>query len=231
MKIFALADLHLSLSQAKPMDIFGPEWVNHHLRIAENWSRLVGLDDWVLICGDISWAMHLEDACKDLDFIAALPGRKILIRGNHDYWWKGISKVRKALPEGMAAIQNDYIPIENIAICGTRGWNIPGEQSSEEDEKIYQREIIRAEISLSEAAKDGYKEKLFMMHFPPFVNGSLDPGFKKLFHDYGVGWCVYGHIHGSDHRFAVEGVIDGVRYVFAAADFTGFSPVEIIDRV
>lgn len=228
MKIFALADVHLSFSTSKPMDVFGPEWSNHHLLIAENWSRLVGPEDWVLICGDISWAMYLSEAEEDIKFLAQLPGKKILIRGNHDYWWKSISKVRKALPEGVLAIQNDYVPLGNLAVCGTRGWILPNDQMSEQDKKIYSREIIRAEISLSKAEKDGFKEKIFMLHYPPFQNRVLDPGFKRLFDAYGVRWCAYGHMHGSDHRFAVEGMIDGVRYVFAAADYTGFSPVEIL---
>lgn len=228
MKIFALADLHLSFSKAKPMDIFGPAWYDHHLKIAENWKNVVCEEDWVLICGDISWAMHLEEAGEDLQFIAGLPGNKVLIRGNHDYWWKGISKVRKFLPQGITAIQNDYAAVGHLAVCGTRGWNLPSKQTPEEDEKIYQREIIRAEISLSNAEKDGFREKIFMMHFPPFLNGELDAGFARLFAKYNVGWCVYGHMHGSDHKYAVEGVIEGVRYIFAAADFTDFSPVEIV---
>jgi len=228
MKIFAIADLHLSLAKPKPMDIFGPAWSDHHLRIARRWRELVGEEDWVLICGDISWAMQLEEAREDLSFIAGLPGRKVLIRGNHDYWWKSISKVRNALPQGMAAIQNDYIAVGDTAVCGTRGWNLPGGNLTQEDEKIYQREIIRAEISLSKAEKDGYKEKIFMLHFPPFLNGVLDEGFKRLFNDYEVRWCVYGHMHGSDHKYAVEGIFDGVKYIFAAADFTDFAPVEIV---
>lgn len=229
MKIFALADVHLSFFNSKPMDVFGPEWRNHHLLIAEKWRQLVAPKDWVLICGDISWAMHLPEAEEDLKFIAQLPGKKVLIRGNHDYWWKSISKVRNALPEGIQAIQNDYVPLGDIAVCGTRGWIVPNNQMSEADEKIYSREIIRTEISLSKAEKDGFKDKIFMLHFPPFQNKLLDPGFKRLFSSYGVRWCVYGHMHGSDHRFAVEGMIDGVSYTFAAADFTGFSPVEILE--
>ena len=229
MKIFALADLHLSLAKPKPMDVFGPAWTNHHLRIAENWQRLVTPEDLVLVCGDISWAMHLEEAEKDLNFLTELPGKKVLIRGNHDYWWKSISKVRSKLPEGIAALQNDYIAFGDIAVCGTRGWSIPNGQLSEEDKAIYLREILRAELSLNKAEKDGFQKKIFMLHFPPFLNGLLDPGFKELFANYGVHWCVYGHMHGNDHRFAVEGSLDGVQYVFVAADFTGFAPVELLE--
>lgn len=231
MKIFALADLHLSLSQHKPMDIFGPAWAEHHLRIAENWRRMVRPQDWVLVCGDISWAMDLEGVTQDLEYIGDLPGKKVLIRGNHDYWWKSISKVREALPQGIVAIQNDFIAVNDLAVCGTRGWTVPGgpvELMAEDDQKIYRRELLRAEMSLAKAEKAGYKEKIFMLHFPPFMNGSLDGEFKTLFADFGVRWCVYGHMHGSDHRFAVEGMIDGVRYIFVAADYTGFAPVEIL---
>lgn len=231
MKIFAIADLHLSLAKPKPMDIFGPEWFEHHFRIAQNWKDRVSEEDWVLICGDISWAMHLEEAGKDLNFIAELPGHKVLIRGNHDYWWKSISKVRNALPPRMTALQNDYVVIGDKAVCGTRGWNVPTGNMAAKDQKIYQREIIRAEISLSQAEKDGFKEKIFMLHFPPFVNGVLDDGFKVLFKDYGVAWCVYGHMHGDDHKYAVESTIEGVQYIFAAADYTSFAPVEIAEVV
>lgn len=229
MKIFALADLHLSLSQNKPMDIFGPAWTEHHLRIAENWVRLVGPQDWVLVCGDISWAMDLAEATRDLEYIAGLPGKKVLIRGNHDYWWKSISKVRSNLPQGMFAIQNDFVAVQGIAICGTRGWSVAGDEMAEEDQKIYRREILRAEMSLEQAEQAGYREKIFMLHYPPFLNGTLDSEFKRLFAEFGVRWCVYGHMHGSDHRFAVEGLVDGVNYIFAAADFTGFAPVEILE--
>lgn len=229
MKVFALADLHLSFSKSKPMDIFGPEWAGHHNRIEDNWKRLVSPDDWVLVCGDISWAMHLKEVQADLDFIGGLPGTKVLIRGNHDYWWKSISKIRKQLPEGIVAIQNDYAGFGEIAVCGTRGWNVPNGQLTDDDNKIYLREIVRAEISLSKAERDGYTKKIFMMHFPPFLNRNLDPNFERLFARYEVGWCVYGHMHGSDHRFAVEGTINGVQYFFTAADFTGFSPVEIME--
>ena len=227
MRIFALADLHLSFSKSKPMDIFGPAWENHHVKIERSWRALVSEEDWVLVCGDISWAMQVEEAREDLDFISRLPGKKILIRGNHDYWWKSISKVREKLPAGMVALQNDYFVLENMAVCGTRGWTLPNGNFTEEDLKIYSREIIRAGLSLQKAEAGGHREKIFMLHYPPFVNGRLDPEFGRLFSQYGVFLCVYGHMHGSDHRFAVEGEIDGVKFVFAAADYTGFSPVEI----
>ncbi|NLO89497.1 MAG: serine/threonine protein phosphatase [Clostridia bacterium] len=230
MGVFAIADLHLSLGEPKPMDIFGAHWENHHKKIEKNWRRNVSDDDWVLVCGDISWAMDLKKALLDLDFIAGLPGKKILIRGNHDYWWKGISKLRNALPQGMFVIQNDFVPIGKIAVCGSRGWLLPHNNNYlPEDEKIYNRELLRAEMSLKKAEVEGYGEKLFMMHFPPFNNGVLDPGYRKLFNEYRVKWCVYGHLHGPDHRFAVEGNIDGIEYRFVACDYTDFAPVKIID--
>ncbi|KUK10654.1 MAG: Putative phosphohydrolase [Clostridia bacterium 41_269] len=212
------------------MDIFGVQWADHHVKIEENWRRTVGENDWVLICGDISWAMDLEKAFLDLEFIARLPGKKILIRGNHDYWWKGISKLRKILPQGMFAIQNDFIPIEGIAVCGSRGWLLPNSNNYlPEDKKIYNRELLRAEMSLKKADGEGFREKLFMMHFPPFNNGRLDAGYRELFNKYKVKWCVYGHLHGADHRFAVEGNIDGIEYKFVACDYTDFTPVKILD--
>jgi len=226
MAFFALSDLHLGFAVDKPMERFGEQWRDHHEQIANNWRRVVRPDDVVLAPGDISWAMKPEQAKPDLDFLAALPGRKVLVRGNHDYWWQTLARVRALLPPGCFAIQNDHLAFDGIAICGARGWNIPlpGETLSEEDRKLFLRERRRLELSL-QSVPDGLR-KVAMLHFPP---GYRDGGenFRDLLQQFGVEVCVFGHLHGEDHRFALQGEFDGVRYVFCAADAVDFTPVRL----
>ena len=150
MKVYAISDLHLSINNPKPMDIFGENWDNYVDLIVKNWNRKVKENDIVLIAGDISWAMKFEDVLNDLDYISKLKGKKVLLKGNHDYWWHSISNLRNALPANMYAIQNDAIKIDNIVICGSRGWIAPEDNKfkSDEDEKLYKRELIRMELSL-----------------------------------------------------------------------------------
>ena len=151
MKVYAISDLHLSNSCDKPMDIFGGNWENYTSKIIDNWSKSVKQDDIVLVAGDISWAMKLEEAVSDLNWIDALPGTKILIKGNHEYWWKSISSVRQILPQSIKAIQNDAIKIGKFIFCGTRGWNVPDENNkdfSDEDMKIFKREVERLKLTL-----------------------------------------------------------------------------------
>ncbi|MFY9384162.1 MAG: metallophosphoesterase [Dethiobacteria bacterium] len=230
MAIWAIADLHLSHDRAKPMDIFGPCWENHAEKIAANWRRLVGGDDLVIVAGDISWAMQLSEAAADLNWIASLPGRKLLLRGNHDYWWSSISKVRAALPPGMAALQNDHYDFEDWAICGSRGWICPGEEGfdSEHDEKIYRREIGRLELSLESARLAGRERIVAALHYPPFNRQGSPSGFTELLERYGVSYCVYGHIHDEGRDRLFQGERGGVNYIFVAADGVDFTPVRVI---
>jgi predicted phosphohydrolase len=180
MALFAISDLHLSLGGEKPMDIFGSEWADHHLKIKENWGKIVSDDDIVILGGDLCWAMKLEDAQQDFDFIHQLPGKKVLFKGNHDYWWQSYSKVVRALPEGIYAVQNNYFAYENgIAICGTRGWTIPGEHYTEQDGKIFKREKMRLELSLAKAQNDGYEKFIVTLHYPPFIRYEEDEGFAE----------------------------------------------------
>ena len=155
MKVFAISDLHLSVNNPKPMDIFGPVWENYLDKIFADWKEKVSEDDLVLLAGDFSWAMKLEDTKDDFALLADLPGKKVMVRGNHDYWWKSISAVRGILPKDFYAIQNDAIKIGNYIICGTRLWNLPtmSKTQSEEDEKIYKRELLRLEMTLQAANK------------------------------------------------------------------------------
>lgn len=226
MKVFAIGDLHLPGGQEKPMDVFGRRWSDHARRIAERWRALVGEEDVVLIPGDISWAMKLDEAKEDLEYLGSLPGRAVMIRGNHDYWWQAIGKLRRALPENVAALQNDHYPLAGPwAVCGTRGWTLPGSDGfSEDDQRLYEREVNRLALSLESATKAGLKPAIAMLHYPPSQRSGAPTGFTQLLEAYGVQLCVYGHLHGEAARGALRGVHRGVRYDLVACDAIGFAP-------
>ncbi len=226
MNVFAIADLHLSFDAEKPMDIFGGAWANHPERLETAWRERVRDTDVVLIAGDVSWAMQLEHACRDLAFIGALPGTKLILRGNHDYWWSSLTRVRAALPPSVRAIQNDALTLGAFSFGGTRGWTLPGAPGfSADDEKIYRRELGRLELSLN--AMDKSKRRIAMLHYPPFDERSRQSGFSELLEAHGVADCVYGHLHGAAHRGAFTGERGGVRYHFVAGDYLAFAPVQI----
>lgn len=233
MKIFAISDLHLSGHSPKPMDVFGSHWGGHWSRIQDAWTSIVAEEDTVLLPGDLSWAMTMEQAAIDLNEIGRLPGTKVLLRGNHDYWWGGVNRVRSALPGGMFAVQNDCVRIASTVICGTRGWTCPGSSSWEgaEDEKIYLRELIRLRLTL-----DAAKRKLApgdsiiaMLHFPPFNERQEQSGFTLLMEEYGVNIVLYGHLHGIAAGSAFEGERNGVQYHMVACDYLGFKPKLILE--
>ena len=198
MKIFAISDLHLSVNNPKPMNIFGPTWENYIEKIFDDWRAKVTEEDVVLLAGDFSWAMKIDDVRADFAMLKDLPGKKVIIRGNHDYWWKSISAVRNILPPNFYAIQNDAIKFENVIICGTRLWNIPDiKRASEEDIKIYNRELIRLKLTLDSAKKlqeEGDK-LICMLHYPPYSFKEEDNEITKLLEEYKVDVVVYGHIH------------------------------------
>lgn len=227
MALFAISDLHLSLSGEKPMNIFGTFWQDHHLKLKENWESTVGKEDTVILGGDLSWAMKLDEAAADFQFVDALPGRKVLFKGNHDYWWQSYSKVKEALPKSMIPVQNNYVPFnEDIALCGTRGWTIPSLQgTTQQDEKIYRRELMRLELSLESARKDGFSAFIVTLHYPPFSPSMGDTGFTEIMQRYGVKMCLYGHLHGKDHCWAFTGFRDGISYYFISSDYLIFSPL------
>ena len=226
MQIYAIADLHLSLTSEKPMDVFGEAWRGHAEKLERNWRERVQKDDLVLIPGDISWAMQLSAALPDLSFIGNLPGKKILLKGNHDYWWSAIGRVRSLLPAGMRAIQNDAIVEDNIGICGTRGWLCPGSNNfNAEDQKIYLRELDR--LSLSLASLPAVETKIAMLHFPPFLDKEKGSGFTERLEEAGVQIVVYGHLHGEANRYAFEGERNGITYHCVAADKLDFAPKRI----
>lgn len=229
MKIFAVGDLHLSKSGEKPMDIFGAAWHNHAERICENWKERVTDDDIVLVPGDLSWAMRLEEAYFDLHDIMCLPGKKVFVRGNHDYWWSSISKVRNAFSEfpNTYFLQNDSVLIDGIAFAGTRGWLCPqsSEYKKQKDEPIYSREILRLEMSLNTLPLGC--PRILLMHFPPMADKNCPTGFTDLIEKHGVNNVVYGHLHGASAALGFNGDLRNVRYTLCSADHIGFSPVEV----
>ena len=231
MRLFAIGDLHMPGGDDKPMDVFGPQWDRHFLRISEAWREEVREEDLVLIPGDISWAMQLEDAMPDLLEIAALPGKKILCKGNHEYWWSSISRLRAVLPENMMALQFDAVDAGPCVICGTRGWNYPTEDNplSPENDKIFRREAQRLELALdrAEALGDG-KPILVMMHFPPRTAGDPETPFTGILERRKrVKAVVHGHLHGEALAAAFSGEERGIRYYPVSCDGIGFRPLEI----
>lgn len=224
--LYALSDLHLSLDSNKPMNVFGALWDNHHIKIKENWNKKINKDDTVLIAGDISWALKFENALADLEFIHDLNGCKILIKGNHDYWWNSITKLN-ALYEDMFFLQNSFYKFDEYGICGTRGWiNING--TEEHDEKVYKREIIRLKLSLEAAVKSGMKKLMVMMHYPPVTRISKSEEFLNLISEYSVEKLIYGHVHMDSKAICINGEINQTQYICTSADIINFDPVRII---
>ena len=227
MKIFAISDLHLPAGDNKPMDIFGSHWERHFERISEDWRNRVTEDDIVLLPGDLSWAMRLDQAKTDLESVGKLPGRKILIRGNHDYWWSSVSRVREALPKGMYAIQNDALMLDGIAFCGTRGWIFPSESGDPVDARIFERELKRLDMSVNAAKRYRADRLICMVHYPPLMDANRDTDVTGYFEANGVKTVVYGHLHGPALNGAFRGEHNGVSYYLASCDGTDFKLIEI----
>ena len=227
MKVYAIGDLHLSTTSDKPMNVFGPAWEGHFEKIKKDWLEKVSNEDVVLIAGDTSWAMKLEDATPDLKEISVLPGRKLFVRGNHDFWWSGISKVRQSAPdESFHFLQTDAVRVEEgIVFVGSRGWTCPSSpEFSAQDEKLYLREAERFRLAFADAArliKDGDK-LVAVMHDPPFSAKCEDTLFTKLFEEHGVQAVIFGHIHGAAY-FPIKTVKNGIEYYLTSCDKTGFA--------
>lgn len=231
MKIFAISDLHLSINNPKPMDIFGPAWEGYLDKIIDDWNSKVGDDDIVLISGDISWAMKFENAKPDLDLICNLKGTKIILKGNHDYWWSSISELREYLHNNTYAIQNDAYKFGDFVICGSRGW-MPFDNGfkSELDEKIYKREIIRMELSLRSAKtlKTNNEKIVVMTHFPPYNYRLENNEMIELFKKYDVDVVVYGHLHNEDKSQKLEFERDGIKYFLTSCDLVDNKLIRIL---
>jgi len=232
MALYAIGDPHLSRAQPKPMDIFGPAWTDHAARFFANWRRVVRDDDAVLVPGDISWAMTLPEALPDLEDIDALPGRKFLIPGNHDYWWEAIGRVRKQHLPSMTFVQNDHAMWGEVAVCGTRLWLPPGDRNWAEDPahnaRVWARELQRLQLSLSSALQAGAQDIVVMLHYPPVDERQNDTeATRRLAATPGVRDVVYGHLHGYQERPVFSGEHGGVRYRLVACDYIDFTPVLI----
>lgn len=230
MKVFAISDLHLSTVVDKPMDIFDQKWQNYWDKIKADWELKVGEEDLVLMAGDFSWAMRMEEALPDFALFEGLKGKKIILRGNHDYWWNTISQVRSAIPENFFALQNDCLRFENILICGTRGWLVPeGNNLSSDDKKIYLREIERLKLSLQEMQKQRRADDkvIAIMHFPPFNGRREESEFTKLFVVNDISTVVYGHLHGKDCRADKYLKKFGIDFWLTSADIVDFELTEI----
>ena len=225
MSIFAIADLHLSFAVHKPMDRFGPQWVAHPEKVARAWRERVGAGDTVLVCGDTSWAMRLEEAAPDLAFLDALPGRKVLLRGNHDYWWGSLVKLRRALPPSLMALQNDSLAVEGWQVCGSRGWSLPGPETSPGDGAIFARELGRLRLSL-ESAPPGSR-RLAMLHYPPYAVESGASPVLDLLLEFEVEIGLYGHLHAVPPGSYPEGEHRGIRFHCVSVDLIDFAPKRI----
>lgn len=229
MAIYAIADLHLSFSTDKPMNIFGENWEKHEKKIKENWISKVNMNDTVIIPGDFSWAMYLKDTELDFKYLKELPGKKILLKGNHDYWWTTLKKMDNFLQDnGMNNINflynNSYL-VENKIIVGTRGWNI---LDCDKEKKMIKREAARLELSITDAIKKygDEKEIIAFMHYPPINKNDYSrrekTEFISILEKFNIKRCYYGHLHGTSHKEAIEGIIYGIEFNLISADFLNF---------
>ena len=231
MKIFAISDLHISTNTNKPMDVFGDSWVNYLDKIFADWSEKVSDEDLVLIGGDISWAMNIDAAKKDIALLSGLKGNKILIKGNHDFWWGGINKVREMLPEKMFALQNDCIRFDNVIVCGSRCWSVPGSPDfSEQDQKIYLRETERLKLSFNSVKKirNDDDKVIALIHFPPFNVKRESSLFTDIFEENKVDAVVYGHLHGKDVRSDKLILKNKIKYYLTSCDQVDNKLTEIV---
>ncbi len=231
MALYAIGDLHLALSTNKAMDVFGGNWVGYVDKIRSGFSHLTDGDTTVL-CGDSSWGMNLDQALEDFKFIDSLPGKKLLIKGNHDYWWATAKKLQTFFVKyGLATIDiihNNSFIVGDVAVCGTRGWFYEEDRESGSfDKKIFDREICRLEFSLKHASAGSSLEKVCFLHYPPICEGYCCNEIVELMRQYEVSRCYYGHLHGYGHKKAVEGAIDGITYALISSDYLGFKPVKI----
>lgn len=232
--IYAIGDLHFDNTGEKPMGIFGDNWIDHEEQIIKNWNEIIGEEDLVLIPGDISWALKEEDACKDLKKIDKLPGKKILSKGNHDYWWTSLKKMNNFGFASIRYLQNNNFVFNNIRIIGSRGWidNTVAKETGEEDlehsEKIFKREIHRLKLSLESQVSEDYKKTIAMLHYPPFDTDMKPNELGKVLEEYEVDYCIYGHLHGEGHKFVKEGNINGVEYICVSSDYIDFKPIKVV---
>ena len=226
MAIYAIGDLHLSLNNEKPMNIFGENWEKHEEKIRESWLETVNDEDLVLIPGDFSWKMHLKDMYEDFNYLNSMPGKKLLLKGNHDYWWETLAKMRKFINDNnfknIDFVYNNSYEYENKIIAGTRGWAL---NDTENSEKMNHREEERLKLSIQDGLKYGdSKEIICMMHYPPIKKAEtlISSEYIEIMKMYNVKTCIYGHLHGKSHEEAFEGIYEGINFKLVSADYLGF---------
>ncbi len=228
MALYAIGDLHLSLGADKPMDIFGGNWVGYLDKLKEGLS-IIQPEDTTVLLGDLSWALDLGEAMADFRFIDAIPGKKIILKGNHDYWWSTASKFYKFCAENGFSNQfimnNNHYEYDGYALCGTRGWFFEEDHGSQHDEKVFRRELLRLEASLQSA---GDLQKMVFLHYPPKYKGYECREILQLLKNYDVRRCFYGHLHGPSHALAMEGIWDGIDFKLVAADKLNFQPYKVL---
>ena len=224
MALYAIGDLHLSLGAEKPMDVFGGNWVGYMEKLQQGLS-VIKPEDTTILLGDLSWALDLSGARADFQWINQIPGRKIILKGNHDYWWSTAAKFYKFCQENgfseQYILNNNHYEYDGWAICGTRGWFFEEERSGEHDEKVFKRELLRLEASLQSA---GEMPKMVFLHYPPRYKGYQCDEILELLQKYEVRRCFYGHLHGPSHKLAMEGLWDGIEFRLVSADFLDFQP-------
>ena len=238
MSIYIIGDLHLPFGVDKPMDVFGEKWQGYTDKLKEDWLEKVKPEDTVILAGDFSWATYLEDTYKDFEYLNKLPGRKILLKGNHDYWWTTVTNMKKYLEENeftnIEFLHNNSFEIEDKIIVGTRGWAL---LDTENSEKMINREVARLELSLKSAIEQYGQEKeiVAIMHYPPISNSCMkneytyDSKFLEVMKKYKVKKCYYGHLHGASHKDAVEGIIEGIEFYLISGDYLEFN-LKLIDK-
>ena len=232
MALYTISDLHLPLGVDKPMDIFGKKWENYVEKLHDNWQNVIKEEDTVVLPGDFSWAMYLKEAKKDFEFLNKLNGRKILLKGNHDYWWETMSKLGKYIKENdfsdIHFLHNNFYTYKDISICGTRGWNLPiSPHFTGEDRKIYDREVQRLDLSLSSAPDTS--EKIVFTHYPPISPDCIQNPFTDTLKNHNVKKCVYGHLHASSSKNALTGLISNIDYLLVSCDYLNFNPIKLSD--
>ena len=229
MSLYAIGDLHLSFQANKPMDVFGKLWTGYVDKLRAGLS-VIGPEDTTVLLGDLSWSMDLEGAQQDFAFINAIPGRKIILKGNHDYWWTTAAKFYKFCGEqgfeDLWILNNNCYFYGDLALCGTRGWFFEEEKGTAHDEKVFKRELMRLEASLKAA---GDREKLCFLHYPPVYKGYRCQPILDLLHAYGVKSCYYGHLHSESHRLAITGDYEGIDFRLVSADYVGFRPRLVLE--
>ncbi len=229
MSLFVIGDLHFSYAIDKPMDIFGDNWTNHSEKIICDWKEKVKEGDTVILAGDISWAMKKEDAKVDLDIINDLPGKKVILCGNHDYWWSSVSKLTSLYPK-MFFLRGNSTGYKEIGICGGRGWICPNDETfTKEDRKVFNRELMRIENSIQSALKNGYKKLYAFLHFPPTYQGEKDSELTHLLNKYNeIEKVFYGHIHDEEgHKACLKGFVNGKEYYLISSDYMNFKLFKI----